>query len=217
MEELRCKTDMSDNLRSHAMVGIQHASDTVKPEAIELVLIHPEAQVAEEESHNLVMAVVEKSAVPLIVYTLTTAVEVLVISAIKLVEAIEHVLGGVTVDHIEEHNNTHAVCRVDELLQVFRWSVAAAGCEKVVDLIAKTGVVCMLHYSHQLDHVVPKLMDPGQHVPGELFVCGNTLLRGGDTDVSLVHAYAGRLPRTGMLELVPLRRGRVPETSVICR
>lgn len=197
------------------MVDIKHASDSVKSESIKLVLIHPEAQVAQQEPHHLMMAIVEESAVPLIMATLAAAVEVLVISAIKLVETIEHVLGCMAVDDIKEYDNTHAVRSVNELLEVLRRAISTARREEVVDLIAKTGVVGMLHDSHQLDHIVAKILDPGEHILGELLVGCNPLLGAGDTNMGLVHTSAFGLLGSRMLELVRLGGGGVPEAGVI--
>lgn len=46
------------------MVKIEHAGDSIKAEAVELVFVHPEPQVAEQESEYLVAAIVEQPAVP---------------------------------------------------------------------------------------------------------------------------------------------------------
>lgn len=199
------------------MVDVKHAGDSVKSESIKLILIHPETQVAQQEPHHLMVAIVEESAVPLIMATLTTAVEVLVIGAIKLVETIEHVLGCMAVDDIKEYNNAHAVRSVNELLEILGRAISAARREEVVDLVSKTGVVGVLHDSHQLDHVVAKILDAGKHGPGELLVGCNPLVGAGDTNMSLVHASALRLLGSRMLELVGLGGGRVPEAGIIGR
>jgi len=107
------------------------------------------------------VAIVEESAIPLIMATLAAPVEVLVVSAIKLVEAIEHVLGRMAVDDVKEYDDAHAMRSVNELLEVLRRAISTARREEVVDLIPKTGVVGMLHDSHQLDHIVAKIFDPG--------------------------------------------------------
>ena len=40
------------------------------------------------------------------------------IGAVKLVEPVDRVLGGMAVDHVEQHGQTPAMRGVDELLQV---------------------------------------------------------------------------------------------------
>lgn len=52
------------NLRSDAVVVVQHTRDTVKSETVELVLLHPEPQVAEEETQNFMVTIVEQPAIP---------------------------------------------------------------------------------------------------------------------------------------------------------
>ena len=83
------------------MVLVQHAGHTIEAEAIELILLHPESQVAEQEAQYLMVTVVEQSAVPKLVGTLWSAMEVLMIRPIELVESIQYVLGGVTVDDVK--------------------------------------------------------------------------------------------------------------------
>lgn len=67
------------------MVDVHHASHSVKPEAVKLVLFHPEPEVAHEEAENFVVAIVEETAVPELVTALCTLMEVLVVAAVKLV------------------------------------------------------------------------------------------------------------------------------------
>lgn len=74
------------------MVSIEHACYTVEPESIKSIFVHPKPQVTEQETHDFMVAVVEESAIPLIVLTFAAAVEILVISAIKFVKSIKHVL-----------------------------------------------------------------------------------------------------------------------------
>ena len=88
------------------MVGVQHASDTVKAEAVKLVLVHPEAQVAQQEAKNFMTAIVEQSAVPKLVSSSGTLVEVLRIATIKLIQTIQHVLRSMAVNDIQQDSNT---------------------------------------------------------------------------------------------------------------
>jgi hypothetical protein len=73
-------------------MDIKHAGHTIKPEPIELVLVHPETQIAQQEPHYFMMAIVEQPAVPLVMSTLATTMEVLMVSAVELVQTIENVL-----------------------------------------------------------------------------------------------------------------------------
>lgn len=152
---------------------VKHASNTVEPESIKVVLVHPESQVAQEESEHLMVAIVEQSAVPELVLSFGTRVEVLVVCAIKLVQAVQDVLGSVTVNNIEKNNESQAVSRVDQLLQVLRRAISAAGGEEVVDLVAEAGIVGVFHDGHELDGVVTQALDAWEHVLGEFLVGGN--------------------------------------------
>lgn len=158
------------------MVLVEHARHTVETETIEVVLIHPEPQVAEQESHDFVMTVIEQPAVPQLVAATSSLVEVLVVCAVEFVESIQNVLGGMAVNNVEKHSDSHAVSHVDQFLEVFRWSVTTASGEEVVDLVPKAGIVGMLHNCHELDNVVSEISDSGQHVLGELLVSCNAQL-----------------------------------------
>jgi pentose-5-phosphate-3-epimerase len=83
------------------VVDVEHASDTIKAEAIELVLIHPESQIAQEKPQDFVVAVVEEAAIPQIMLSPSTPMEVLVIRTVELVQAIQNILGSMAVNNIE--------------------------------------------------------------------------------------------------------------------
>lgn len=169
---------------------VKHARHTIESEAIEGVLVHPEPQVAEQEPHNLVVTIVEKPAVPEIMFAPAATVEVLVIGTVKLVQAVQDVLGGVTVDDIEQHGNAHGVGRVHQLLEVLGRAVSAAGGKEAVHLVTETGIVGVLHDGHELDGVVSQALDAREHGLCELLVRGHLALRGGNADVSLVDPEA---------------------------
>lgn len=172
---------------------VKHTCHTIKSEAIKGVLIHPEPKVAEQEPHDLVMTVVEKPAVPKIMLALAAAMEVLVVSTVKLIQAIKDVLGGVTVDDIEQHGNTHGVGSVYQLLEILGWAVSAACREEAVHLISETGIVGVLHDGHELNGVVSQVLDARKHGLGELLIGSHLALRGGNADVGLVDPKALRL------------------------
>ena len=119
------------------MVVVHHAGHAVEPEAVELVLLHPVTEVAQQESKNLVMPVVEESTIPELVPTTTTFMEVLVVRAIEEVEPIENVLAGMRVHNVEEDGDAHAVSCIDELSQFLGGTIAGARGEEARDLVSK--------------------------------------------------------------------------------
>lgn len=68
---------------------------------------------------------------------LSTFVEVKVISAIKLIETVKHVLAGMGVHNIQENGQSQAVGSIDELLQLLGRSVARTGSKEVGYLVTK--------------------------------------------------------------------------------
>ena len=83
------------------MVHIHHARHAVESEPIKLVLLHIIPQVGEQEAQDLMVAVIEKPGVPEFVPALGAFVEILVVSPVELVEAVEHVLASVRVHDIK--------------------------------------------------------------------------------------------------------------------
>lgn len=118
-------------------------------------------------------------------------------------------------DHIEENDNTHAMSGINELFQVLGRAIPAACCKKVVDLVSKTGIVCMFHDCHQLDDIVAKVIYSWQHVLGKFLVGGNSLFWCRDAHVCFVHTNTFGLLGSRMLELVLFGWWRVPKVSII--
>lgn len=160
------------------MVDVEHTGDAVEPESIKLVLLHPETKIAQEEPEHFMASIVEQTTVPLVMATLTTLMEVKVISTIKLIDTIRNILRSMAVHHIKQNNQAQAVRSIDEFLQILRGPIATASSKEVVHLVAETGIVRMLHNSHQLDSVVAQTLNARQHVLRELFVSGHPCLRG---------------------------------------
>lgn len=86
-------------------------------------------------------------------------VEILVVRSIEPVEPIEDILRSVAVDHIEKNHQTHAVGGVYKLFQVLRRAVAATCGKEIVDLVSEARVVGVLHDRHELDCIVPQVLN----------------------------------------------------------
>lgn len=95
------------------MVEVEHAGDSIEAESIKLVLLYPEAKVTQKEPQHLMAAVVEQPAIPLVVATFTTFMEVEVIRAIEHVDSIQHILRRMAVHHVKQDHQPHAVRSVN--------------------------------------------------------------------------------------------------------
>lgn len=105
---------------SDTVVEIHHAGDTIKAETIKAILLHVEAQVAQQKAHGLVAVVVEQTRVPKVMSTLAAFVEVLVITSVKVVKSVQNVLAGVRVDNVEKNRDPHSMSSVNQLLELLR-------------------------------------------------------------------------------------------------
>jgi hypothetical protein len=119
------------------VMKIHHTRHTVKPEPVKLILFHPEPQIAQQEAQNFMVAVVEQSTVPKFVTAFATFMEVLVVSAIKLVQTVKDVFAGMRMNNIEQNGEAHSVGSVNEFFEVFRSAVAGAGSEEARHLISE--------------------------------------------------------------------------------
>jgi len=61
-------------------------------------------------------------------------------------------------------------------------TVATGDGKEVCDLIAKAGVVCVLHDGHELDAVVAEVLDPWEDVVSEVVIGGDLALWRRDSD-----------------------------------
>lgn len=140
---------------------IEHASNAIKTETVEVILIHPESEITKEKAHDLMMTIVEQATVPLVMTALATTVEILVVGAIKLIKTVQNIFRRMTVDYIQQYNQPKPMGSINKLLQILWRAVSTASCEKAVDLIAKTRIIGMFHDCHELDDVVAEIFDTG--------------------------------------------------------
>ena len=147
---------------------------------------HPVFEVGQQEVDDLVFVVVEALGIPGGVLTLTARMEELVVGAVKLVDALPGVLAGVGVNHIQKHGNAQLMGPVNEGFQLLRCAEPGGGGKEVGHLIAKGGIVGVLHNGHNLNGGVAQLFDAGQGVFHELPVGAHLSLLLGHADVALV-------------------------------
>ena len=92
--------------------------------------------------------IIEEAAIPLLMPTLGTFMEVQMVRSVEHVESIQSVFGSVAMDNIKQDDYSHAMSSVDELLELFRGSKPAASSEEAIYLIAKACIIRMLHDCH---------------------------------------------------------------------
>lgn len=70
------------------VMEVHHTRHSIKAEAIKLVFLHPEPQIAHEKAQNFMLPIVEETAIPEVMSSLATIVEVLVVSSVEMVDSI---------------------------------------------------------------------------------------------------------------------------------
>ena len=86
---------------TNTVVLVHHTGHAVKSEAVEMVHFHPEAEVAEQETHDFVVPIIKQTTVPEVVLSLASRVEVQVVGTVKAIQAIQHVLASMGVHNIK--------------------------------------------------------------------------------------------------------------------
>ena len=174
-----------------AVVMIEHGGDAVEAEAVEMVLRHPEGQVAQQEMQDLILAVVEALGAPGGMVALGTGVEELPLGAVEHIDALSGIFHSMRVDHVQQHPNAQLMGLVHQVLQVLGFPKPTGSGKEVCHLVAKASVIGMLHDGHELDGVVAGLLDTGKDLVSK-FPVGTylTLLLG--------HAHMGLVDVEGL-------------------
>lgn len=157
---------------TQSMRVVQHRSDAVESEAIELVLFHPEAQIGQQETQHFdsetkeiskgenpnrkrhLLRVIEETAVPQVMEPTRIVMEVATVGSVPLVQAVRNVLASVAVDDVQKNIDARFVRHVDQVLQIVWRTEATGSCEEAGDLVTEACIVCVFHNGHQLDRVV---------------------------------------------------------------
>mmetsp|Transcript_34329 Transcript_34329/g.87789 ORF Transcript_34329/g.87789 Transcript_34329/m.87789 type:complete len:515 (+) Transcript_34329:637-2181(+) len=186
------------------MVLVHHGGHTVKAKAVELKLVQPVARVGQQVTQRLPVTIVEAARVPHPVVALRAGVEVHAVGAIKHVDAVHDVLGGMAVHDVHQHHQAHAVRLVDHGLELVGGAAARRGRKEVGHVVAKGAVVRVLLDGHNLDGVVAIVADARQHILLEVGIRVDDGLLVGHTDVALVDAQRARALRARVLEHILL-------------
>ena len=173
---------------TQSAVQVHHRGDPVEAKTVEAILLHPEADIAQQEAQHLHLAVVEDERIPHVVPPLWAGVEILVLGSVELVESVVDVLDRMAMDQVQQHAQTQAVGRVDQVFEVLGRAEAGRRSVEVAHVISEGAVVGVLHDGHELHGVVAEVGDARQHLFGELVVGPDFLLFLRHTDVGFVAA-----------------------------
>lgn len=159
------------------------------------------------------VTIIEQSRVPQFVSSLSTLMEIEMITTIEHVQPIFCILASVGVNDIEQDYNSHSVSSVDQVHQLLRSAISAGNSKEGGDLVSERSIVCVFLDGHQLNDVVSKLLDPRKNLCSELLVGSDPVLSGTNTDMGLIDTSRLGLCRAGVLEDIFLLG--IPENSVV--
>ena len=79
---------------SQAMAAIEHRGDTIEAETVELVLLHPETAVGEQEAYHIILGIVKAERIPCRMLATVTGIEILVGITGKIAKPLKLILHG---------------------------------------------------------------------------------------------------------------------------
>ena len=115
---------ISDEVLAEPVVPIQHAGHSIEAEAVEVILLHPEFAVRQQEIFGLVLSVIEASGPPCRMVSLRSAVEIQVIATIEKTKSFCLIINAMRMDNIHHYRDSHSMCIIHEMLELFRSSEA---------------------------------------------------------------------------------------------
>ena len=113
---------------------------------------------------------------------------------------------------IHQYIDPHPMASVHELFKVIRIPKPRRNRKEIRDMIPETAVISVLHQRHDLHGVVPKFLNPGQHIILELFERVHAFLNPAHPNMHFVNPQRTWLLRVLVLENI--RCGGVPERSI---
>ena len=199
---------VAHEILSEAVVPIEHRGDAVEAETVDVVFLHPVLHVRQEEVLGLVLAVVEAAGAPGGMAALRTGIEVQVVRAVEVGQALGLVVHAVAVDDVHHHGDALAVGVVHQALELLGRAEAGAQGEEIGHLVAEGTVVGMLLQGHDLEGVVAEFLHLRKDGGAEVLERGDLLLLGRHADVAFIDHRMRPLAGPGMLPDVFL--GRIP-------
>ena len=73
---------------AQAVAEIEHRGHTVETETIELILLHPELAVRQQEVKHLILTIVEAERIPCRMLTTLVVVEILIVGTIETTQSL---------------------------------------------------------------------------------------------------------------------------------
>ena len=168
------------------VIPVNHTRHTVETETVKMIFLKPVLAVAQEEAHDLVLAVIEAAGAPGRVMPLRTFVEIQILAAVKQAKALILIAATMRVNYVHHDSDTHPVRRVHQFLELLRSAETGTQGEKVRHLIAERPVIRMLLKGHYLDCIIAQPFHPRQHILTELTERGDLTFLRTHPDVALV-------------------------------
>jgi hypothetical protein len=106
--------------------------------------------------------IIEQTAIPEVMATLSAFVKVKVIATIELVQTVKDIFASMRMDNIQKDGQTKAMGGIDKLFQIFRCSISGTGSKKACHLVPKCCQICISTPSKRNDNCSHR---HNKHVP----------------------------------------------------
>ena len=153
--------------RLAAVIQVQHRGDGVHAQSVDVITLHPEQRVRDQEVLHLVAAVVEDLRAPVAVFAQPRVGVFVQRGAVEFREAMR-VLRKVRRHPVEDHADAGLVALVDEGHELLRRAVARGRRVVTHHLVAPRAVEWMFGHAHELDVRVAHVDDVGNEPLGRV-------------------------------------------------
>ena len=179
------------------VIEIEHGSDGVNAETVEVIFVEPEEGVGNQIVLDFVAAVVVDERAPVGMGALARIGVLVKMGAVKICEAVS-VAGKMSGSPIKEDADAGLMTAVDKLHELGGGTMAAGGGEIAESLVAPGTVEGMLHYREQFDVGVAEIFYVGDELVGEFAIREPAIVLLGDAapraEVDLVDGNGGFEP-----------------------
>ena len=151
------------------IVEIEHRSDRVHAQSVNVIFVQPEKRVGNQEVHHLIAAVVVNQRAPIGMRALARIGMFVKMRSVELRQPVR-VARKMRGRPVEQHAEAGLVGAVHKLHEVGRRSIAAGGGKIAQRLISPRTVVGMLHDGQQFDVRVAEFLDVRNQLVGKFAI-----------------------------------------------
>ena len=152
-----------------AVIQIQHRSDRIDSETVDMVPVHPVCSRRNQEGHDLTAAIVKDHRTPVRVFTLTGIGVFIAGCTVKPSETVR-IPREMCGNPVHQNTDTGLMAAVNKTHQHFRGSIPGSRREIAGDLVSPRAVERVFRQRHQFDMGITHLLNIRNQLIGQAFI-----------------------------------------------